>query len=637
MNRRLVMGTAGHIDHGKTSLIKLLTGTDCDRLPEEKARGITIELGFTHLALPSGGDLGVVDVPGHERFVRNMVAGAGGIDFVVLVVAADEAVMPQTREHLAICRLLGIRYGLIAMTKLDLVDQDMLELAEQDVRDFVAGSFLEDAPIVPVSTVTGQGRDDLLRVIEQTAAQVTGRSESGIFRLPIDRVFTMKGFGTVVTGTTIGGRVGVGDEVEILPSGRRTRVRGLQVHGHAVEQTLAGRRTAVNLQGIDVSEAPRGDVLAPPDLLSPSWMLDVEIEMLDDAPRPLKRRSLVRVHCFTREVMARVVPMSADEILPGQSGLAQLRLTEPLLALPGDRFVMRSYSPITTIGGGVILSSQPRKHRAPFTKALADLQALSSEDIAEKMRVHYRLTGRAGIELRRLAPMLGVGEKLLRPHYQKMLSQQHLVRIDPDTERAVDAEAFAEIQGDLLTMLKRFHKERPTEPGISRAQWLSAKPKGAVPKVMEKVASVLLAAEKVVQEDGIVRLLDHSVTADEQLQAILDDLFAYATGCGLSAPTHKEMLERAGDKKLGEEAIGMLLRDGRLERLGGELFFASDALREAEEKLVAYLEENEEINAQGYKTLFDLTRKWVIPLAEYFDARRVTLRVGDRRVLRKRR
>ena len=636
MNRRLIMGTAGHIDHGKTSLIKLLTGYDCDRLPEEKARGITIELGFTHLELPGGSTLGIVDVPGHERFVRAMVAGAAGIDFVVLVIAADEAVMPQTREHLAVCRLLGIRDGLIALTKADLVDDEMLELAQADVADLVAGTFLEDAPMLAVSATTGQGRDELLAAIERVAQGARARSDSGIFRLPTDRVFTVKGFGTVVTGTCVGGQVAVGDEIGIWPAGRVARVRGLQVHDAAAQRAFAGQRTAVNLQNVEVAEAPRGSLLTTPDTLTPTMMIDVEVEMLAEAPRPLKRRSIVRVHQLTREVMARVVPMSAEQIEPGQTGIAQLRLTEPLLVLPGDRFVLRSYSPVMTVGGGVILASRPRKHRAPYDVALAELDRLRHGDVDEKMSVYYRLAGRAGLTLNELGPMLGVGAKSLRDQYQRLLSQRRLVRVDADSETAVDGDAFAAIESDLLTFLKEHHRQQPHQPGVSRAALLGGPTKGAGPKVMAKALSVLLAAEAVVHEGGVVRLPEHSVTADEDLQRTLDRLGDHARAAGLSGPTRKELLALADDAKLGEKALGMLLREGRLVRLGTDLHFDGEALAAAAATLEEYLREHEQIDAQGMKTLFGLSRKWSIPLAEHFDTARLTLRVGDKRMLRKR-
>jgi len=635
MNRRLVMGTAGHIDHGKTRLIHSLTGTDCDRLPEEKARGITIELGFAHLSLPSGMTVGVVDVPGHERFVRAMVAGAAGIDFVLLVVAADEGVMPQTREHLAICRLLGLRHGLIALTKCDLVDADMLALAQADVAELAAGTFLDDAPVVPFSALTGQGQDELLNAIEQTVAVAIQRSDSGILRLPIDRVFTMKGFGTVVTGTCVGGRVTVGDEVELLPAGRRVRVRGIQVHGRSVDTAFAGQRTAVNLQGIEVGETPRGSMLVTPETLALTWMIDAETELLSEAPRPLKRRGLVRVHHYTREVMARAVPLSAADIPPDGRGLVQFRLAEPLIALPGDHFVIRSYSPVATVGGGLILNSRPRKHRAPFAAALADLEILRSGALEEKAAVHFRQADRRGLLLRHLGPLLGVGAKDIQAAYQKMLSQKRLVRADAETDLAVETAVFAGIKKELLELLRTFHAAQPLLPGMSRAELLARPLKGADDKVLRKALADLATEGLIEQEGGSVRQAGHRPTAAEDLKKLMADVTAACEQAGLRALSRKELAEALNSEPLLDRALHMLLQEGKLIRYGESFYVAAAALNAAEAVLVAYLKENGEIDAQGYKTLFDLTRKWAIPLGEYFDARRVTVRLGDKRVLRR--
>ncbi|HPQ71393.1 MAG TPA: selenocysteine-specific translation elongation factor [bacterium] len=632
---RLVMGTAGHIDHGKTSLIRLLTGYDCDRLPEEKQRGITIELGFTHLDLPSGMTLGVVDVPGHERFVRTMVAGAGGIDFVLLVIAADEAVMPQTREHLAICRLLGIRSGLVALTKIDMVDEEIRALAVEDVRSLIADTFLAEAPIVPVSSLTGEGRDELLAALDAMAASVVPRSDSGIFRLPIDRVFTMRGFGTVVTGTTIAGKINVGDMVEILPSGRTCKVRGLQVHGKAADTAFAGQRTAINLQGVAIDEVQRGEMLATPGMLLPTQMLDVELHVERDAPRPVKRRSRVRLHSFTREVMAFAAPLSAEQIEPGKHGMVQLRLVEPVIALPGDHFVLRSYSPVTTVGGGTVLNSHPRKHRAPFKRALEDLEILFAGDLVERMAVQVRGTGRRGITPDHLAPLLGVAGKPLREAYQQLLSHRRIIRVDKDTDRAVDAETLREIMNDIVALLEADHRAHPSAPGLSRAELTAQALKGGEAKVLQRALGELTAEGRVVLEGGTARLASHSVTADEDLQTIRDAISASVRAAGMSAPTLKELQDVQGAGKLFDEALAMLLRAEEVVRIGGVLFFDAATLRRAQDELIAYLQEHGEIDAQGFKALFGLSRKWSIPLAEYFDGIKLTLRVGDKRVLRR--
>ncbi len=636
MTRRLVMGTAGHIDHGKTSLIKLLTGYDCDRLPEEKARGITIELGFTHLTLPSGVTVGVVDVPGHERFVRTMVAGAAGIDFVLLVIAADEAVMPQTREHLAICRLLGIPRGLVALTKSDLVDDDMLALAREDVTALVADTFLAGAPIVPVSNTTGAGQAELLAAIDEVARAASDRPDSGIFRLPVDRVFTMRGFGTIVTGTAVGGRVAVGDELEMLPQGRVTRVRTLQVHGASVTEAAAGQRTAINLHGLAVEDVPRGALLAAPGVLAPTHLLDVELALESDAPRPITNRSRVRLHLFTREVPARVVPLDTAQIEPGGRGLAQLRLAAPVVALPGDRFVLRSYSPPATVGGGVVLHAQPAKHRRPFTVAVDDLRALQTGDLLRQIEIHFRQAGRRGLDPARLAALLGVGAKPLREALALLLSRRRIVRVDKETDLAVDAEALSALQAELVRLLGDFHRQRPTEAGLSRAELQDRAAKGAEPKVLQRALQELLNAGQIAFDGATARLATHRAAAGDELQKTVDRVAALVREAGLSAPTQRELAEAVGDPKAAEQALALLAREGRVVRVGETLYFDREALARAERALIDYLNQHREIDAQGMKTLFGISRKWSIPLAEHFDAARLTLRVGDKRVLRRR-
>src|SRR5216110_3562596 len=382
--KHVVVGTAGHIDHGKTSLVKALTGIDTDRLPEEKARGITIDLGFAFLEEPDGLTIEIVDVPGHERFVKNMLAGVGGIDLAMLVIAADEGVMPQTREHLAICSLLHIKTGLIALTKIDLVEPDWLELVKDDVRGAVRETFLEDAPILPVSAKTGEGLAELRAAVRGLAAGVPPRGTDQLPRLPIDRVFTVKGFGTVVTGTLRGGRLAVDDRVQVYPGGVETKIRGLQTHGHPVTEAFAGQRTAVNLQGVERAAVERGDVVGLAGTLVPTVLVDGTLELLGDAPRAIKSRTRVRFHVGTREIMARVLLLDTPELEPGRMASARFRLEAPLVALPGDRFVVRSYSPIVTIGGGTILDVDPPrfKRKAPALVAhLALLQTGSPEVI----------------------------------------------------------------------------------------------------------------------------------------------------------------------------------------------------------------------------------------------------------------
>ncbi|MGH9936097.1 MAG: selenocysteine-specific translation elongation factor, partial [Blastocatellia bacterium] len=404
--KRIIVGTAGHIDHGKTSLVKALTGVDADRLKEEKERGITIDIGFADLTV---GDVhfGFIDVPGHERFVKNMLAGAHGIDLVMLVVAADESVMPQTREHFDICRLLEVKSGLVVITKADLVDEEFLELVEDEVAGFVAGSFLEGAPVLRVSSRTGEGVDELKKTLGQLAAKARERDDRAVARLPIDRAFTIKGFGTVVTGTLIAGRIRAGDELDLLPSGssrgsspvnRRARARGLQVHGKSTQEALAGERAAVNLQGIDLSEVERGQTLAPAGRLHVSSMLDARLQLLESAPRSLRARARVRLHIGAAEVLARVVLLGQSELAPGAACFAQLRLETPTLALPGDHFIVRGYSPVITIGGGVVFDALPRKRRLrEAAQAASWLEKLGAADEIERIALLVEMAGERGM------------------------------------------------------------------------------------------------------------------------------------------------------------------------------------------------------------------------------------------------
>ncbi|MBP7033880.1 MAG: selenocysteine-specific translation elongation factor, partial [Syntrophobacterales bacterium] len=393
--KHIILGTAGHVDHGKTSLVKALTGVDTDRLKEEKERGITIELGFASLPLKNGGTLGVVDVPGHEKFVKNMVAGATGIDFVLLVIAADEGIMPQTSEHLDICTLLGIRNGIIALTKTDLVDADWLALVRDDVRQFMKATFLDGAPIIPVSAVSGQGIAELSAAIEELARRIGERGDSGLLRIPVDRVFTMKGFGSVVTGTLVSGQVTVGDTVEVLPQRIHAKVRGIQVHNDAQQSAGAGQRTAINLQGLERAALHRGDVVAHPGIFEPSERLDVHLEFLKGAGRALRNRALVRFHTGTSEIMARVILLDREELKPGERVYAQLLLEAPVVAMGKDRFVIRSYSPIRTVGGGEILDPDAVKQKKAKDRFAAELETLRTGTEAERAAV---ILGRAAVQ-----------------------------------------------------------------------------------------------------------------------------------------------------------------------------------------------------------------------------------------------
>ena len=632
VGRHVVVGTAGHIDHGKTSLVKALTGTDTDRLPEEKARGITIDLGFAFLEEPDDLTIEIVDVPGHERFVKNMLAGVGGIDHAMLVIAADEGVMPQTREHLAICSLLRIRTGLVVLTKIDTVEADWIELVRDDVAGLVRGTFLESAPVVAVSAKTGAGLDELRATLRKLAATVPERGTEQLARLPIDRVFTIKGFGTVVTGTLAAGALGVEDRVEVFPRGLVAKVRGVQTHGRPVERALAGQRTAVNLQGLERAAVERGDVIGHAGTLLAATLVDGTLELLADAPRPLKTRDRVRFHAGTSEIMARVLLFETAELAPGGRAFARFRLEAPLVALPGDRFVVRSYSPIVTIGGGTLLDVDPARMRLKAPARVTHLRTLETGTPEQVVEEHVRHAGAAGIRLGALAARVPFGPVKARRLLETLLAGGRVVAIDRDW--FVHADAVGRLRGLILSALERFHHAQPLRPGMSREE-LRGRGGAADERVFAQVVAAL-DAEGVVRVDrDKVRLGSHDVRLTAEQQAAVDRVEREFREAQASPPSATEALGRAGVRGDEEhDLFQVLLESRRLVRVKESLFFHADALEAIQEKLVAFLRERKEIGPGDIKDLLGISRKYAIPLLEFFDARRVTTRVGERRVLR---
>ncbi len=631
--KQLVLGTAGHIDHGKTTLIKALTGIDTDRLKEEKARGITIELGFAHLDLPSGQRLGIVDVPGHEKFVKNMVAGAAGIDLVALVIAADEGVMPQTREHLDICKLLDVRTGLVVLTKVDMVDEEWLELVSEDVREYLQGTFLKDAPIIPVSGVAGTGLDELLAALDAMAAGLDERPAHGPFRLPVDRVFSMKGFGTVITGTAIAGTVEVGQEVQLYPGGDKARVRGLQVHNADVQTARRGQRTAMNLQGLEKAAINRGDVVATPGSLTPSLWLDLHCSALSDMARPLKHRAPVRFHSGTAEIMGRVLLLDRDELLPGDSAACQIRLEQPASVMARDRFVLRSYSPVDTIAGGLVLHPSPGRHKRRRPEVMADLETLLSGEPAQQLLVHARLAGPAGVTAAALAPLLALAPKELDGLIQQLLSKKELVRFDKDAGRLIAAPVLEGLMDQAASLLEEFHQRQPLKPGMSREELKQRLGPAVEPRLFAHLLGRLEQAGRVESERDILRLAGHEIKLAGGDAALLERIEkAYAEG-GTAPPNLKDVLEGMDPKK-GRSVLGVLVDQGRLVRIREDLHYHSDALETLRAMLVEYLNQHGEIGAAQFKEITGLSRKYIIPLLEYFDAKGVTIRVGDVRKLR---
>jgi selenocysteine-specific elongation factor len=630
--KHVVVGTAGHIDHGKTSLVKALTGTDTDRLPEEKARGITIDLGFAFLEEPEGLTIEIVDVPGHERFVKNMLAGAGGIDLALLVIAADEGVMPQTREHLAICQLLHIKAGLVALSKSDMVERDWLELVRDDVTRLLQDTFLRGCPVLPVSARTGEGLAELRAGLAALARSVPTKPTDQTARLPIDRVFTVKGFGTVVTGTLTAGRLAADDRVEIYPRGLASKVRGLQVHGRAVSGAEAGQRTAVNLQGVERAAVERGDVLAPPGVLVATVLADATLELLEDAPRPLKARDRVRFHVGTQEVMARVLLAGRPQLEPGEAHYGRFRLEAPIVALPGDRYVIRSYSPIITIGGGSLLDIAPPRFKRKAPALLAHLDLLERGTAAEAVEEHLKQAGPGGMRAADLRARAPFGADRLREILEELQKAGAVVAVD--REWYVHREASDRLRAQTLALLEGFHAANPLRGGISREE-LRSRAGNAQERVFGQLLSALEAEGLVRSERDQVRLASHSIRLSPEQQRVVDGLEAEYRQAGAAPPSPEEALGRLGVKGTEKhELFHLLVADHRLVRVKESLYFHAAALQEIQDKLVAHLRARKEISPGDVKDLLGVSRKYAIPLMEYFDGQRITVRQGEKRVLR---
>jgi selenocysteine-specific elongation factor len=623
MARSFVVGTAGHIDHGKSALVQALTGTDPDRLAEEKARGITIDLGFAHLAVPDGPVLSFVDVPGHERFVRNMLAGAHGIGAVMLVIAADESVMPQTREHFHICRLLGIPRGLIALTKCDLADADAQAVAEMEARELVSGSFLDGAPVVRVSARTGLGLDALTRELRGLAASAAEPPAGGVLRLPVDRSFTMRGFGTVVTGTVVSGTLAAGDEVEVLPSGRRGRVRGVQVHGEARDRVEAGSRAAVNLSGLEVSEVARGDMLARVDTLRATSMIDVLLSTLP-GERPLRHGARVRVHLASAEALARVHLAGAAALGPGETRRAQLRLERPSVAARGDRLVIRSYSPARTIGGAEVIDPLPRKRRR-HDGASADLRGTGEQSSADAVRALVEAAGIEGMPLGLLAARLAVPVDALAGDLR---DEPGLVAVGKDAGALLSEGALASLEARLLETLGAYHRELPLRPGMAREEARRRLFLRCPPGAFELVLERLERSGRLRVLADAVSLAGHEVRYTHEEEGVRAQLLAAAAAAGLTG-----LPPDATDTPVKARVARSLVQEGVVQRVGEGRLVDRGALTALAASLRARYAPGERIDVGVVKEMTGLSRKFVIPLLEYLDRERVTRRAGADRVL----
>jgi len=639
--REIILGTAGHVDHGKTSLIRALTGIDTDRLKEEKERGITIELGFAHLDLPCGHRIGIVDVPGHEKFIRNMVAGAAGMDLVTFVIAADEGIMPQTVEHFEICRLLGVRDGLIVLTKKDTVDQEWLDMVSEEVRDFFSGSFLVDAPIVQVDSLTGEGIDEIIRLLDAKVAAMDFHEEFGPFRMAVDRVFSMKGFGTVITGTSLSGRIETGAELTFYPGGLTAKIRGIQVHGRDVDLVEAGHRTAINLQGIEKDQINRGDMAATPGSMVAATVLDAECHCLSSTARELKNRTQVRVHLGTREIVGRILLLESEVLLPGDTTHVQLILQEPAAAWPGDRYVIRSYSPITTIGGGVILNSGPRKRKRTLERDResnrAYFTALEAADSERRLLLLVEEAGVKGMTSDQLAARTGVFSKKLKKQLQLPISTGALLVVDSDSQRLLAASVAETLSQRIVGLLTAFHRDNPLKSGLAKEEVRSQLRPAVEPKVFQALLAGLIKKGTIEQEGAEIRISGHTVTLQVDEQEMEQKIGALYREANLTPPNLKEVLAAFGEfpEKQIRQVIDLLVGRGELIKINESLCFHAPAIQALQEEVVAFIRREGEIDAQRFKDLTGLTRKFSIPLLEYFDKIKLTIRIDDKRVLRK--
>jgi selenocysteine-specific elongation factor len=629
--KNVIVGTAGHIDHGKSSLVEALTGTHPDRLEEERRRGITIDLGFAFLDLGSV-RLGFVDVPGHERFVRNMLAGAGGIDLVLLVIAADEGIKPQTREHFDICKLLGIPRGIIAITKSDIVEAGALELRRIEVQEFLRGSFLEGAPILPVSARTGAGLEELKQTLAHEAGSVSAKDARRHFRLPIDRAFAMKGFGTVVTGTLVSGQVKVGDEVELQPAARPVRVRGLQSGGSAFDHAVAGQRTAVNLAGIDLADVKRGMVLAAPGHFSATRHLDARITLLGSA-RPMKNRARAHFHQGTSETIAAVTLLEGTQLAPGGSVQAHLVLQDEVFLLPGDRFILRQFSPVVTIGGGVVLQTVKRR-RAKDPAALRLLPVLERGNKTEILLVLLEEGARA-LTLDSIISRTAWIAAEARAAAELLVKAGTAIILQKDPLTLAAASHVKNCGARIRASVAQFHAANSLAAGIAKEDLRARAAKDFAPEIFQTALDELVRAGELAVAGEVVKRASHSVKlADDEERARREIEAAFAKA-GLAVPATADVLSKLGiDSKRAHGVLQILLREKVLVRLTEDLVFHANALAELKKTIAGYKQKRgARIGVPAFKELTGVSRKYAIPLLEYLDRNGVTRREGDERVI----
>ena len=631
----IIIGTAGHVDHGKTALIRALTGIDADRLKEEKKRGITIDIGFAYLTLPNGERAGIIDVPGHEKFIRNMLAGAGGIDFALFVIAADDGVMPQTREHLGILSLLDVKDGIIVLTKADMVDEDWIELVKEDVKKAVAGTFLQSAPIVSVSAHTGQGIEQLRELLFEKLSHMAQKDIARPFRIPVDRVFSVDGFGTVITGTMVEGRLSEGDDVTVYPSGKATKVRNLQVHGKNVKEAFAGQRVAVNLAGIKKEELERGDTLARPGSMENTMMLDVKLKVLPDSPRTIVNNSRLHFYHGTQDVLCKVILLDRDALEPGQEGYAQLRFTQPVAAKQFDHFVVRFYSPVETVGGGTILNPNPLKHRRNSQKILDALSVRETGSLRDNLLQAIADHSPRFTPLSEIQTQLGLDNETMKNQLASLAEDGKVILLTPKI--TIDMGYYRALGQSLQKTLEEYHKLNPLLAGMKQPEVRSRLLPGAEISLADKLLALYEKDGLIRIQDKLIALSGFTIRYSPEVQKIADALTDAFLQGGYAPPAIEEVADRFPKEKTAfKQVFEAMTASGQLVLTGPQIYFHQDICRDALEKISALTQDGKSFTLAEFRDAVGTSRKYALSLLEYFDRRGVTQKVGDTRVLVKR-
>ena len=630
--RYIILGTAGHIDHGKSSLVKALTGTDPDRLKEEKERGITIDLGFASLDLSNEIKIGIVDVPGHEGLIKNMLAGAGGIDIVMLVIAADEGIMPQTREHLSICNLLNVKKGLVALTKKDLVGAiHELPLLISEIKEFVKGTFLEGCPVIPVSSKSGEGMELLKLELERIGKEIKTKSPDGLFRLPIDRVFTIKGFGTVVTGTLISGKIKQDDVVEIYPKGIKTKIRGIQTHNQKTGEAFAGQRTALNLHGLEKEQIERGDVVSLPGYLQPAYMIDTDLNLLKDVARPLRNRTRIRFYAGTAEAMGRVYLLDRDELKEGENTVVQIRLESPVVCLSGDRFIIRQYSPMETIGGGEVLDPYALRHKKKEANAIVKgLEGFKKGNLEEKVLYFFKKE-KSEKAAKNLEGWIDASVEDLKAVAASLASKGMIINIGQGLY--VYKGVLEGINEKVISGLKDFHKKNPLKQGIEK-EVIKGGIKNISDILFNFVINSLQKAGRVVVEKQLLRLLDFKIQLASGQEALKEKILSIYIKANTQPPLREELSkELKTDDRQIKDVINILVAEKELVRINDSMYFHKKVYDDIKAKVTRFFTDKKEMTVAEFRDIINTSRKYAVPLLEHFDSMKFTRRVGDKRVL----